>query len=74
MGEGAVRFIQVNCPDESINPRWDQHSNMPQHAVHARASDKPGAGLLQDLKQRGLLEVRFRGRVGHRSPRGRSCL
>jgi uncharacterized protein (DUF1501 family) len=29
---------------------------MPQHAVHAKATDKPVAGLLQDLKQRGLLE------------------
>ncbi|MCA9099472.1 MAG: DUF1501 domain-containing protein, partial [Planctomycetaceae bacterium] len=33
-----------------------QHSNMPKHAEHARATDKPVAGLLADLKQRGLLE------------------
>lgn len=54
--ESGVRFVQVNYADQSTNPRWDQHSNMPQHAIHAKATDKPMAGLLQDLKQRGLLE------------------
>ena len=29
---------------------------MPQHAQHAKAVDKPIAGLLQDLKARGLLQ------------------
>jgi uncharacterized protein (DUF1501 family) len=29
---------------------------MPRHAVHAGRTDKPVAGLLTDLKQRGLLE------------------
>jgi hypothetical protein len=56
LAESGVRFIQVNYSDESVNPRWDQHSNMPKHADHARATDKPVAGLLEDLKQRGLLE------------------
>ncbi|MGK0186506.1 MAG: hypothetical protein ACI9R3_002289 [Verrucomicrobiales bacterium] len=56
MAEKGVRFIQVNYSDESANPRWDQHSNMPKHEEHARATDKPVAGLLEDLKQRGLLE------------------
>jgi len=56
LAERGVRFIQVNYSDESINPRWDQHSNMPRHMDHARATDQPVAGLLQDLKQRGLLE------------------
>jgi hypothetical protein len=54
--ESGVRFVQVNYADESPNPRWDQHSNMPKHMDHARATDKPVAGLLADLKQRGLLE------------------
>jgi len=54
--ESGVRFIQVNYADESTNPRWDQHSDMPKHEDHARATDKPVAGLLADLKQRGLLE------------------
>jgi hypothetical protein len=56
LSESGVRFVQVNYADQSTNPRWDQHSNMPQHAVHAKATDKPVAGLLADLKQRGLLE------------------
>jgi hypothetical protein len=56
LSESGVRYIQVNYADESTNPRWDQHSNMPKHAVHAKATDKPVAGLLADLKQRGLLE------------------
>ena len=56
LAEADVRYIQINYSDESTNPRWDQHSNMPKHADHARAVDKPVAGLLADLDQRGLLE------------------
>lgn len=56
MAEEDVRFIQINYADESTTPRWDQHSNMPKHQEHAMATDKPVAGLLEDLKQRGLLE------------------
>ena len=55
-GRTRVRFVSVNYSDESANPRWDQHGNMSKHADHARATDKPVAGLLQDLKARGLLE------------------
>jgi hypothetical protein len=54
--EAGVRFVQVTYGDNSANPRWDQHSDLPKHATHARAVDKPIAGLLQDLHQRGLLE------------------
>ncbi|MGN6134760.1 MAG: DUF1501 domain-containing protein [Aureliella sp.] len=54
--ESGVRFIQVNYGDNSANPAWDQHSNLPKHADHARAVDRPIAALLADLKQRGLLE------------------
>jgi hypothetical protein len=54
--ESGVRFIQVNYGDNSANPAWDQHSNLPKHADHAAAVDRPIAGLLTDLKQRGLLE------------------
>jgi len=56
LSEAGVRFVQVNYADESTTPRWDQHSNMPKHMDHARATDKPVAGLLADLKRRGLLE------------------
>ena len=56
LSEAGVRYIQVNYTDNSNNPAWDQHSDMPKHMQHARATDKPVAGLLKDLKQRGLLE------------------
>ncbi len=56
LAESGVRYIQVNYTDNSNNPAWDQHGNMPQHKNHAMAVDQPVAGLLQDLKQRGLLE------------------
>ncbi|WP_182866002.1 DUF1501 domain-containing protein [Stieleria mannarensis] len=54
--EAGVRFVQVNYGDNSANPAWDQHSNLPKHATHARAVDRPIAALLADLKRRGLLE------------------
>jgi hypothetical protein len=56
MCESGVRFVQVNYGDNTNNPAWDQHSNMEKHADHAQAVDKPVAGLLADLKQRGLLD------------------
>ncbi len=54
--EAGVRFIQVTYGDSSANPAWDQHSNLPKHGDHALAVDRPIAGLLTDLKRRGLLE------------------
>jgi hypothetical protein len=54
--ESGVRYVQVTYGDSSANPAWDQHSNMPKHGDHAKAVDKPIAGLLADLKSRGLLE------------------
>jgi Protein of unknown function (DUF1501) len=54
--EAGVRFVQVTYGDSTANPAWDQHSNLPKHAEHARAVDRPVAGLLADLKRRGLLE------------------
>ena len=56
LAEAGVRYIQVNYTDNSNNPAWDQHSNMPKHGDPARAVDRPIAGLLADLKRRGLLE------------------
>jgi hypothetical protein len=56
LAESGVRYIQVNYGDNTNNPRWDQHSNLPKHETHAFNTDQPVAGLLADLKQRGLLE------------------
>jgi len=50
--ESGVRYIQVSTANV-----WDQHGNLEkEHAKNARAVDKPIAGLLADLKQRGLLD------------------
>ncbi len=54
--ESGVRYVQVNYGDDSANPAWDQHSDLPQHEKHAKRVDRPIAGLLQDLRQRGLLD------------------
>jgi hypothetical protein len=56
LAESGVRYIQVNYSDNANMPKWDQHSNIKAHELHARATDKPVAGLLADLKSRGLLE------------------
>lgn len=54
--ESGVRYVQVNYADNTNNPSWDQHSNLPKHEDHARAVDQPVAALVRDLKARGLLE------------------
>ena len=56
LAEAGVRYIQINYGDNTDNPAWDQHSNLPMHATHARNTDQPVAALLTDLKRRGLLE------------------
>ncbi len=53
--ERGVRFIQIMHGPGAAGA-WDQHSNLKsKHAELAGQVDKPIAGLLQDLKQRGLL-------------------
>ncbi len=53
--ERGVRFIELTCPSVG-HDRWDQHSGLQRgHEDNARAVDQPIAGLLTDLKQRGLL-------------------
>ena len=54
--ERGVRFVHV-AHTGGRGGRWDQHSNLKSgHEKNARACDKPIAGLLKDLKHRGLLE------------------
>ena len=51
LSETGVRYIQVN------HSYWDQHNKLKdKHTELAREVDKPIAGLLMDLKQRGLLD------------------
>ena len=53
--ERGVRFIQVSHSDQKV--QWDQHGNLLEgHGKNAKEVDKPIAGLLKDLKQRGLLK------------------
>jgi hypothetical protein len=52
--ERGVRFVQVYCGDTN---GWDAHSDIEgNHGKLCLQSDRPTAGLLRDLKQRGLLE------------------
>jgi uncharacterized protein DUF1501 len=52
--ERGVRFIQ--CSHSGKEEKWDQHTKLAQmHYKSAREVDKPIAGLLKDLKSRGLL-------------------
>jgi hypothetical protein len=52
--EAGVRFIQVTHSDAFV--QWDQHGDLRAgHSKNAKEVDKPIAGLLKDLKQRGLL-------------------
>ncbi|HEX5023906.1 MAG TPA: DUF1501 domain-containing protein [Agriterribacter sp.] len=54
--ERGIRFIELTCPPAG-GDRWDQHSNLKQgHEANAHAVDQPIAGLLKDLKSRGMLE------------------
>jgi hypothetical protein len=51
LAERGVRYVQL------IHAGWDQHNNLPtQLAVQCRDTDQPSAGLVKDLKQRGLLD------------------
>src|SRR5499425_521324 len=51
LAERGVRFIQL------YHRGWDQHNDLPRDlALQCRGTDQPTAALVQDLKQRGLLE------------------
>jgi hypothetical protein len=71
--ERGVRFVELSCLTSGIgaggapNP-WDQHGAIEKgHGAMAHQVDQPIAGLLKDLKQRGLLDstiVIFSGEFG----------
>src|SRR4249920_3504847 len=51
MAERGVRFIQL------MHRGWDQHVNLPaQLTGQCRDADRPCAALINDLKQRGMLD------------------
>ncbi|MAB59165.1 MAG: hypothetical protein CMO46_01320 [Verrucomicrobiales bacterium] len=55
--ERGTRFIQIYSGGAHNDSNWDAHGDLKKnHNYHAGRTDKPIAGLLKDLKQRGLLE------------------
>src|SRR5581483_10152344 len=55
--ERGVRFVQIYSGGAHNDDNWDAHTDiMKNHTLHAGETDKPIAGLLKDLKQRGLLK------------------
>jgi hypothetical protein len=80
MIERGVRFVELIDSGSDAPNNWDSHTNiLRDHPPRARDVDKPIAGLLRDLKQRGLFDetlvvwtTEF-GRTPHDDgPRGRS--
>ena len=57
MVERGVRYIQVYSGGAHNDANWDAHGDLVfNHTKHAAATDKPIAGLLQDLARRGMLD------------------
>jgi hypothetical protein len=54
LAERGVRFVELIDVGSSDN--WDAHGDMLTHAPLAKNVDQPIAGLLRDLKQRGMLD------------------
>ncbi len=55
--ERGVRFVQLYAGGAHNDDNWDAHGDLVKnHTFHAGRTDKPIAGLLNDLKQRGLLD------------------
>ena len=55
--ERGVRFIQIYSGGNHNDANWDAHGDLfDNHTLHAGETDKPIAGLLEYLKQRGLLD------------------
>lgn len=55
--ESGVRFVEITCPPGASNGTWDQHGDLKKgHEKNALDTDQAIAGLIQDLKQRGLFD------------------
>jgi hypothetical protein len=55
--ERGVRFIQIYSGGNHNDTSWDAHGDLVKnHSLHCGETDRPIAGLLKDLKQRGLLD------------------
>lgn len=56
LAERGVRFIELIDGDSNVDSNWDAHAKMSIYDRLARNVDKPIAGLLKDLKARGMLD------------------
>lgn len=55
--ERGVRFIQIYSGGAHNDQNWDAHTDIElNHTKHAGDTDRPIAGLLKDLRRRGLLD------------------
>ena len=55
--ERGVRFVQLYSGGNHNDANWDAHGDLKtNHDLHAGETDKPIAGLLKDLKRRGMLD------------------
>ncbi len=55
--ERGVRFVQIYSGGHHNDNNWDAHGDLKQnHELHAGETDKPIAGLIRDLKQRGMFD------------------
>lgn len=55
--ERGVRFVQIYSGGGHQQQNWDAHFGVEENlAIHCPEVDRPMAGLLQDLEQRGLLD------------------
>jgi hypothetical protein len=76
LAERGVRFLELI--DQGSSNNWDQHNDMPQHEKLAKQVDRPIAGLLRDLRRRGMLDetlvvwtTEFGRTPGEDGPKGR---
>ena len=75
LAERGVRFVELIDAGSDKYNNWDSHLDIRMHATQARKVDQPIAGLLKDLKSRGMLEdtlvvwtTEFGRRPGDASP------
>jgi uncharacterized protein (DUF1501 family) len=55
--ERGVRFVQIFSGGGNFGESWDAHWDLKEnHEMHCTETDKPIAGLLTDLKSRGMLD------------------
>ena len=56
MVERGVRFVELIDGDSGVDRNWDAHAELNKYEQLARNVDKPIAGLISDLKLRGMLD------------------